>query len=81
MKVHVRLFSFAKDLAGFEEGDLELEGTASAEDVLEHLGSLNNRFREWQSSIRVAVNCEYVQNSHLLKPGDEVAILPPVSGG
>ncbi|MBI3505875.1 MAG: molybdopterin converting factor subunit 1 [Proteobacteria bacterium] len=31
--------------------------------------------------VRVAVNQEYVKNDHPVKPGDEVAIFPPVTGG
>lgn len=81
MKVRVRLFSIARDLAGFEEQELELPGNSTAADVLTHLNSLNARFADWQPSLRVAVNCEYVPASHLLTQGDEIAIIPPVSGG
>jgi molybdopterin converting factor subunit 1 len=81
MKVHVRLFSVAKDLAGFESRVLDLDSSATAGAVLVHLSKIHPGFEEWKSSLRMAVNCEYVQAAHRLREGDEVAVIPPVSGG
>lgn len=81
MTVTVRLFSLAKDLAGFREKSVELPAGSMAKDVLEELKLQNPKFADWQSSIRLAVNQEYVSNDHPLREGDEVAVIPPVSGG
>jgi sulfur-carrier protein len=81
MTVTVRLFSLAKDLAGFREKSVELPSGSRANDVLEELKLRNPKFADWQSSIRLAVNQEYVSNDHPLHEGDEVAVIPPVSGG
>ncbi|MEX0736976.1 MAG: MoaD/ThiS family protein [Bacteroidota bacterium] len=81
MKVTLRLFSIAKELAGFEEREVEVSPDAKASEVLEILSRLNPQFTGWRGSLRLAVNREYVPGGHLLRPGDEVAIIPPVSGG
>ena len=81
MKVTVKLFSLAKDLAGFDEREFVLSQPGVAADVLQHLIRENTSFLEWKNSLRLAVNCEYVNGDHPLKEGDEVAVIPPVSGG
>ena len=81
MKIRLKLFSIAKDLAGFDERVLELPSGASASSVADHLTSLNPQFKSWQSSVRMAVNQEYVGQDHMLRENDEVAVIPPVSGG
>ncbi len=81
MRVTVRLFSIARDLGGFEDQDFQLLPGSRAGDVLDELGKRNPKFNEWRSSIRLAVNQEYVTNDHALCDGDEVAVIPPVSGG
>jgi len=81
LKVTVRLFSVAKDLGGFEDQEFQLLPGSKANDVMEELSRRNPRFDEWRGSIRLAVNQEYVANDHALRDGDEVAVIPPVSGG
>jgi molybdopterin converting factor subunit 1 len=81
MKVTLRLFSIAKELAGFEEREVEVSPDAKASEVLDILSRLNPQFTGWRRSLRLAVNREYVPEGHPLRPGDEVAIIPPVSGG
>lgn len=81
MKVTLRLFSIAKEMAGFGEREVEVAPGAQAGAVLDILTGLNPQFSDWRGSLRLAVNQEYVPEGHLLRPGDEVAIIPPVSGG
>ena len=81
MNVTLKLFSLAKDLAGFDERNIQLHDGDNAEAVLHHLVAVNPKFEQWKSSIRLAVNLEYVPNNHPLQDGDEVAVIPPVSGG
>jgi molybdopterin converting factor small subunit len=45
------------------------------------LARRNPRFNEWRSTMRLAVNQEYVAYDHILHDRDEVAVIPPVSGG
>ena len=81
MKVTVRLFAVAKDLAGFREREVDLPDSSTASDVLSVLDGLDPRLDEWRKVFRLAVNEEYVTPGHPLKEGDEVAVIPPVSGG
>jgi molybdopterin converting factor subunit 1 len=81
MRVRVLYFGVLKDLLGAEGDVVELaEGSLVADllSMVEGRGQL--RPGPWQS-IAVAVNQEYVQATALLQDGDEVALLPPVSGG
>lgn len=81
MNIRVKLFSVARDLAGFSEQTLDLGRSPRAGAVLEYLAEQHPEFSGWRSSIRLAVNQEYVSFDHSLNEGDEVAVIPPVSGG
>jgi len=81
MKAKVRLFARLADLAGARETELELgEGLS----VAEAFDALCRRFPEMADlagSLMYAVNAEYVSPDHPLRAGDELALIPPVSGG
>ena len=81
ISVQVKLFAVAKDLGGTGETTLSLQDDAQAAAVLDHFFKLSPRFEGWKDHLRVAVNSEYVDLHHHLHDGDEVAIIPPVSGG
>ncbi|MGA8213463.1 MAG: molybdopterin converting factor subunit 1 [Candidatus Sulfotelmatobacter sp.] len=81
MRVRVLFFGGLKDLAGKASDLLELPDGASVRDVLAHYLSEVPRMRESMSSLAVAVNQEYAGAETKLKSDDEVALLPPVSGG
>lgn len=81
MNVQLKLFSLARDLAGFSERVVDLGRNPRAGAVLEYLAGHNPEFAGWRSSVRIAVNEEYVSDEHMLNEGDEVAVIPPVSGG
>ena len=81
MKVHVQFFSRLRDLAEKSPMDLDVpEGTRVA-DVLEMLFSRTPALREWDKSILVAADVEFVGRDYMLKSGDEISIMPPVQGG
>ena len=81
MSIKVKVFAVLKDRIGREELSLDFERGISCRDVLRHL---ENQFEGispvlWHSL--VAVNGQYADGSTLLEANDEMAILPPVSGG
>ena len=76
MKVAVRLFAALRERAGTREAALELEEGASVDDVWPALG-----LGEEPSGLVYAVNRAYVERGTPLAEGDEVALIPPVSGG
>ena len=81
MRVRVLYFGVLKDVAGQGRAVMELEEGASVADLLiQHRGLGMAAGSVWDS-IAVAVNQEYARISDVLKDGDEVALLPPVSGG
>jgi molybdopterin converting factor subunit 1 len=81
MRIHLRLFSVAKDIAGFDEQICELGPDADTSVLLRHLVEAHPALADWKGTLRMAVNYEYVGPAQKLKDGDEVAIIPPVSGG
>ncbi len=81
MKVRVRLFASAKDSVGQREILLDLPEGTTARGLLQRLAAEHPGLRGLAPSIRLAVNREYVEGSRLLAEGDEVALIPPVSGG
>ncbi len=81
MTVKLRLFASVRELAGFSEKALHLTEPATTEDVWSFLVGQHDGFRLWRPSIRFAVNAAYVNGPTELKEGDEVTIIPPVSGG
>jgi MoaE-MoaD fusion protein len=74
MRVRVRLFAGLRERAGYAER--ELEDVARVADVWSALG-----LDDEPEGLLYAVNREYAERSHELRDGDEVALIPPVSGG
>ena len=81
MRVRVLFFGVLKDLAGKAGDLLDLPDGALVRDVLAHYASWSPHLKESMASLAVAVNQEYAGPETGLKSGDEVALLPPVSGG
>jgi MoaE-MoaD fusion protein len=74
MRVTVRLFAGLRERAG--QSRLELEDVGSVADVWPRLG-----LGDEPGGLLYAVNRSYVEREHELADGDEVALIPPVSGG
>ena len=81
MQIRVLFFGVLKDLAGRSSDLLTLPEEAIAGDVLEHYETRVSSLKGKLSSIAVSVNQEYAGREAKLHSGDEVALLPPVSGG
>ena len=76
MHVSVRLFAGLRERAGVDTVDLELPDGAVVADALERLSELTGG-----TPVVMAVNHEYAGDDSPLEPGDELALIPPVSGG
>ena len=81
MQIKVRLFAFLKETIGQEEMNLRLSETASCADVLFILSRSFPKTAQVLQNSWVAVNGRYAFPDQKLFAEDEVAILPPVSGG
>lgn len=80
MKVKVLFFALGRELVGAEELEMELPEGATAGMLIARINEEYPRFRELPSYM-VAVNMAFAETGTVLNPGDEVAIIPPVSGG
>lgn len=81
MKIQLLFFGLARDLAGVSAGEAELAQGESVEGARNSAFERFPRLREISGSLLVAVNQQLAAPGDVLKDGDEVAFLPPVSGG
>ena len=81
MHVTVRLFARLRELAGASELRREVPEGSTALDVWNGLSREFPPLAEYTKAISVAVNEDYARLSSSVRDGDEVAFLPPVSGG
>ena len=77
MRVHVRLFAGLREHAGLSEATLDLRDGAVVGDILAAMPELANT----PAGVAFAVNRTYADADKPLADGDEVALIPPVSGG
>jgi molybdopterin synthase catalytic subunit len=85
MRVTLLAFGVLREVLGKSTGPVELPNGSTVRDLLDRCRAFAPQgLTPWssiESSIAVAVNREYVPATHCLADGDEVALLPPVSGG
>jgi MoaE-MoaD fusion protein len=81
MKLTVRLFAMLRESAGSDHVEIELPEGATAADALEALRSAPGLEVLERLPVRLAVNREYAGPGTELAEGDELAAVPPVSGG
>lgn len=81
MQIRVLLFGILKDLVGSPNETVDLPEGARVDDLLARYIDRFSRLETMMPSIAVSVNQEYSQSNRVLRAGDEVGLLPPVSGG
>jgi molybdopterin synthase catalytic subunit len=81
MRVRVLFFGKLKDIVGKAEEQAELSEGARVEDVFERYGRSFPELAKFRPSVVASVNQEFSEWRATLSSGDEVAFLPPVSGG
>ncbi len=81
MHVHVLLFGALKDLRAREKETVELPERATVEEFLRGFFAIAPQLEKYAGSLAIAVNQEYARPTQVLREGDEIALLPPVSGG
>lgn len=80
MKVNVLAFGIVKEIFGNSAIEVDINTTATVEELKIHLEEKYPRLKQL-ASYMVAVNNEYAQQEQLIEIKDEIAIIPPVSGG
>ncbi len=81
MRVQVLFFGQLRDLVGRSSDELDLPDGSSLETLFRHYSSQRPRLAEMAGSIAMARNLQFARPDEVLEDGDEVAIMPPVSGG
>jgi molybdopterin converting factor subunit 1 len=79
--IRVLLFGAAADRAGTREIELPLEDGATLAEVWPLLAERHPDLAPMRDTLAFAVNGEYARGNDGVSPGDEIAVLPPVSGG
>jgi molybdopterin synthase sulfur carrier subunit len=77
--IKVKLFGIAKDIVGSSTLNIEQE-LSTVDDLLAYLKSAYPAFKDL-TSLLVAINDEYANTAAKINQEDEVALIPPVSGG
>jgi molybdopterin converting factor subunit 1 len=81
MRVRVRLFASLREAAGQERLELELPAGSTVEQAWRSLVARHPSLEPRSASLAAAVNRAYAGFEAALRDGDEVAFIPPVSGG
>ncbi|MBS10985.1 MAG: molybdopterin converting factor subunit 1 [Gemmatimonadetes bacterium] len=81
MTLRVLLFAQCSDIVGSRKVDLDLPDGSTVQDLMDHFSAKYPPMKKLDRSIMLSVNQEYVEREQLLKDGDEVAVITPVSGG
>ena len=81
MRVQVKMFAVARDIAGADRAEVELPAGATIADLR---GELLARFPEFEKlggKLMFSLNMEYAVDGAVVSELDEIACIPPVSGG
>ncbi|MES2221922.1 MAG: molybdenum cofactor biosynthesis protein MoaE [Acidobacteriota bacterium] len=81
MHVHILLFGALKDLRARQKETMELPEQTTVGEFLRVWLAAAPQMEKYAGSLAVAVNQEYALSTQVLHDGDEIALLPPVSGG
>lgn len=81
-QVRVLYFAAVRDLVGVHEEALELPSEVTrVSELVSHLERVHPELRGRLAGVRVAVNESFVSEGDPVRPGDAVALIPPVAGG
>lgn len=81
MRIRVLFFGVVREIVGLKEDHIEVPDGARLGIVLENYGARFPRLREMAGSVVLALNQQFASPTAAITDGDEVAVLPPVSGG
>lgn len=81
MKLEVRLFAQARDLAGAERVSVEAPDGGTVADLRQALAAQYPPLAPLVANLLIAVGVDYADDRTALSPSDDVACFPPVSGG
>jgi sulfur-carrier protein len=81
IQVKVKLFAVYQEVFGIPELALKLLPETTVGQVLASLIEQKPNLAKWQNITRFGVNLQFVESDTVLQDGDEIVLIPPVSGG
>lgn len=81
IKVYVQFYGQLRELGKNNEVLIEIDENSNCRDLLNKIEKDFPKFQRFRKYVICAVNNEFIDESYILKEGDKIAILPPVSGG
>ncbi len=81
MRVTLRHFALIRETVGRQSEDREIESGATISDVYDLIASDHPQLVGFKASVMMMANQEYVSAEYLVRDGDELVFIPPVSGG
>jgi len=80
-KVLVKFFASARDIVGKKDLEMEIKKNCKVGDVMENLFEKYPDLQEMEDHLLISVNKDRTGKDEILKDGDEIAVMPPVTGG
>lgn len=81
ISITLKLFAAYQEAYGLPELQLSLPPETTVEQLRDRLYTEHPQLEQWRDLTRFGVNLEFVPPNTILKDGDEVVLIPPVSGG
>jgi sulfur-carrier protein len=81
IKITVKLFAAFQEAVSQSEISLTLPASSPVSTVYKNLVKTYPSLEQWEPVTRYAINLNFVEQNTILQDGDEVALIPPVSGG
>lgn len=81
IQIKVKLFAVYQEVFGTPELDLALLPETTVDQLLTSLIEQQPKLTKWRDVTRFGVNLQFVESTTVLHEGDEVVLIPPVSGG
>jgi len=81
MKLRVKLYASFREIVGSKEEELDMPPGTTVQDLLDSYVKRFPQMARYKDHIILSVNKEYGHPNKVLKDGDEISFLPPVSGG
>ena len=79
--VNVLYFAGAKEATGVRMESMKLPTNTAVKELLSNLSLMHPKIRDMLNIVQISVNYEVVDRDTILNEGDEVGIMPPISGG
>ncbi|MGY6530476.1 MAG: MoaD/ThiS family protein [Cyanobacterium sp.] len=81
MRVKIKLFAIYQEVYQQSELTLDVCEKSAVRDILQQMITEKSALQPWVEITRFAVNLQFVSPDYILQDGDELAFIPPVSGG